>query len=200
MKIMKKLLSLALALMLACTTLPALAEGGLSNLFSGLTSNTTQEEAFPYTQADYKLYLDLLAYVMLEVSPTWSAEGNNHAAVVGDYGVVNVSTNADGYVTRISINVDVSATNMAAAENLGLLTALAALASKTTEDTSFLEQHAGAFSDELVNILYGLMGRIAEAMEGPVSSSGEIYGDTATFTMSLDLTTMVIHFQFVYEP
>lgn len=196
---MKKLVSLLLAVLLAVTTLPALAETSLSDLFSGLTSGQTQEEAFPYTVDEYKVYFDMLSGLLLNITPTWTAEGNVHTASLPGYCDVAVETNDAGNVIRLSTGMGFSASNVADAEKLGMIVALVSLSSKATEDVSFLENSTD-FSNALVQVLYDLLSRIGEAVNGPVTSTGEVYGDTASFTLALDIATMYISIGFVYEP
>lgn len=196
---MKKLISLMLALMLALTTLPALAETSLSDLFCSLTTGLPQEEAFPYTAEAYKTTFDLLSGMLLQLTPTWTTEGNVHTASLPGYADVIVETNDAGNVTKLSAGMGFSTSDTSGAEKLGMLIALISLSSKGTEDLAFLENSVD-FTNQLVQVLYELLGRIAEALDGPVTSTGEVYGDTVSFTMTLDVTNMYINLGFVYEP
>ena len=196
---MKKLISLLLAMMMAMTTLPALAETSLSDLFSGLGSALNQEEAFPYTAEEYKATFDMISGLLLSATPTWTAEGNVHTASIPGYADVIVETNAAGNVVKLNTAMGFSATDTSGAEKLGMLIALVAMSSKGTEDLTFLENSV-EFTNAITQVLYDLLGRIAEALNGPVTSTGEVYGDTVSFTMSLDMTTMTINLGFIYEP
>ena len=196
---MKKLISLLLAVMMALTTLPALAETSLSDLFSGFTTGATTEEAFPYTAEEYKATFDMISGLLLSVTPTWKTEGNVYTASIPGYADVVVETNAAGNVTKLSTGMGFSTSDTSGAEKLGMLIALVSLASKGTEDLAFLENSVD-FTNAIVQVLYELLSRIAEALNGPVTSTGEVYGDTVSFTMSLDMASMYINLSFAYEP
>ncbi|MBR3763660.1 MAG: hypothetical protein IKK57_03810 [Clostridia bacterium] len=200
---MKKLVSLLLAVMLAVTTLPALAETSLSDLFSGLTSGQTQQEPFPYTVGEYKATFDMLSINVISVTPTWATDGANATATMEGYGDVIVETNAEGYVTKLSTSMTVSANDASAANKLGMMIALVAMSSKTTEDISFLAANSEGYTTELVNGLYALLGDLVSAMNGPISNTTEVYGDTATYTLSIDMSDManvLMTLTFTYEP
>lgn len=198
---MKKLISLLLAALLCigCLT-PVLAEGSLSSLFSSMS---TTAEAFPYTLEDYQLYFNVLCTNGLGAAPVWTTDGTTATATVEGYGTAIVEMNAEGYVTKLSTSMTVSTNDASAANNLGMMIAMVALSSKAAEDITFLSSNTEAYTNELVSGLYALLGNLVEAMSGPVSSTVEVYGDTATFTMSLDIsdtTNITMTLGFTYEP
>lgn len=195
---MKKLVSLLLAAMLCvCALTPVMAESSLSALFNSL-NNTV--EAFPYTIADYQTYFNILSLNVIQVSPVWTTEGNTATAVLEGYGDVLVEANAEGYVTKLSTSMTVGMSDTASANKLGMLVALVAMTSKATEDISFFNENSDGFTQELLGVLYALMGDIVSAMEAPISSTGEVYGDTVTFTLSVNVTNMTMELGLIYEP
>lgn len=195
---MKKLLSLLLAAMLCvCALTPVLAEDSLSALLSSL--NTTVE-AFPYTVSDYQSYFNLLSANVIGVNPTWTNDGANAIATLEGYGDVLVEANAEGYVTKLSTSMTVGMSDSESANKLGMLVALVAMTSKATEDIAFFNENTDAYTNELLNVLYALMGDIASALSAPISSTGEVYGDTVTFTLSVNMTDMTMTLGLVYEP
>lgn len=198
---MKKLLSLVLAALLCigCLT-PVLAENSLSSLFSNLNATA---EAFPYTLEDYQSYFNLLCTNLFGATPVWTTDGSNAVATIEGFSDVIVEMNAEGYVTKLSTSMTVSASDASAANNLGMMIALVAMSSKAAEDVSFITSNTEAYTNELVSGLYSLLGNLAEAMSGPVSSTVEVYGDTATFTLALDISDAAninMTFGFIYEP
>lgn len=195
---MKKLLSLLLAALLCvCAMTPVMAEDSLSALFSAL--NTTVE-AFPYTISDYQTYFNILSLNVISVSPVWTTEGNTATAVLEGYGDVLVEANAEGYVTKLSTTMTVGTSDTESANKLGMLVALVAMTSKATEDISFFSENSDGFTNELLSVLFALMGDITSAMEAPISSTGEVYGDTVTFTLSVNVTDMTMELGLIYEP
>lgn len=195
---MKKLLSLLLAALLCvCALTPVMAESSLSELFNSL--NTTAE-AFPYTISDYQTYFNILSLNVIQVSPVWTTEGNTATAVLEGYGDVVVEANADGYVTKLSTGMTVGTSDTESANKLGMLVALVAMTSKATEDISFFSENSDGFTQELLSVLFALMSDITSAMEAPVSSTGEVYGDTVTFTLSVNVTDMTMELGLIYEP
>ena len=195
---MKKLLSLLLAALLCvCALTPVMAEDSLSALFNSL--NTTAE-AFPYTISDYQTYFNILSLNVIQVNPVWTTEGNTATAVLEGYGDVVVEANADGYVTKLTTGMTVGTSDTESANKLGMLVALVAMTSKATEDISFFSENSDGFTQELLSVLFALMGDITSAMEAPVSSTGEVYGDTVTFTLSVNATDMTMELGLIYEP
>lgn len=195
---MKKLLSLLLAALLCvCALTPVMAEDSLSALFNAL-NNTA--EAFPYTVSDYQTYFNILSLNVIQVSPVWTTEGNNAIAALEGYGDVLVEANAEGYVTKLSTSMTVGTSDTESANKLGMLVALVAMTSKATEDISFFNENSDGFTQELLSVLFALMGDITSAMEAPISSSGEVYGDTVTFTLSVNVTDMTMELGLIYEP
>ncbi len=196
---MKKLISLLLTLTLClCALTPVTAEG-LGSLFSNLQTSTAPE-AFTCTFDPYKLYFDLLASSMFSVDPVWSVEDGKDVATITGYGKVYVAKNAEGYITSLNTSATFSASDTSGANNFGMLVALIALTAKVAEDINFLNSDIDAYTNELLAVMYGLLSDSASALEGPISVSGYVGGDTATFTLGLTMETMQITFGFSYEP
>lgn len=198
---MKKLLSLVLALVLSVGCMaPVFAESG-DSLFSLFNSGSTTQEAFPYTLSEYQMYFNMLADAVLGVKPTWTTTATGATATMEGYGDVVVEVNAEGKVTRLSTKMTVSTSDQEAISKLGMLIALVAMTSKATEDISFVANNADDYTNQLLVPLYDLIGRITEAAGGKtISSSAEVYGDTATFNLSVDLVKMTMTLELVYEP
>ena len=197
---MKKLLSLLLAALLCvCSLTPVFAEAG-DSLFS-MFGTDRKEESFPYTLNDYKLYFDILADSVLGVTPVWTTTANGAEAALEGFGVVKVETNAEGKVTRLSTAMTVEPTDQEAISNLGMVMALMAMTSKASEDISFIAANADSYTEQLLAPLYELIGRIGDAVSGKtISATGDVYGDTATFSLSIDMTKMTMTLELVYEP
>lgn len=197
---MKKLLSLLLAALLCVGAMtPVLAEAGdsLSSLFS---NTNTATEAFTYTLAEYQVFFNTLSSSVLGADPTWETTAEGAVATIPGYGEVLVNTNADGYVTRLSTKMTVNLDDTEGASNLGMVVALVAMTSKATEDLEFLSANSDDYTTQLLNVLYSLMGNIADAMTAPITATDEVYGDTVTFILSISLTEMTMTLEFVYEP
>ena len=201
---MKKLLSLLLAALLCMGCIsPVLAETDLVSLFNNLNNTAATEEAFPYTVAEYQLYFDILCSSNLGVNPVWTNDGVNTVASIAGYGDAIIETNAEGYITKLSTTMTVSANDVTAANKLGMMIAIVALSSKATEDVTFITANSEAYTQELVNGLYALLGDLVAALSGPISSTAEVYGDTATFTLAIDMTdpaNLMMTLGFIYEP
>ena len=188
---MKKLVSMLLALVLClCALTPVMAE--------------TAVEAFPYTVEGYRTYFDVLAVSMFGVSPAWtlSADGRSYNVDVPGYGTVEVALNAQGQITSFKSTLVATEDNVTTTSNaFGQLVALIALSSKAAEDITFLtEENINQFTAELQGLLGEMLSRIAEAMEGPLVVSGEVVGNTCSFSMLLDLNNMTINFGFIFQP
>lgn len=198
---MKKLLSLVLALVLSVGCMaPVFAESG-NSLFSLFNSGSTTQEAFPYTLSEYQMYFNILGKEVLGVDPVWTETATGATASMEGFGDVVVEVNAEGNVTRLSTKMTVGLSDTDAIGNLGMLVALVAMTSKATEDISFVANNADDYTNQLLAVLYGLMDRIGEATTGDtISSTGEVYGDTATFNLTLDVTKMTMTLELVYEP
>lgn len=193
---MKKLVSMLLALMLClCGLTSAMAE----------TATETTVEVFPYTVEDYKTWFDTFSSSMFEVTPAWvtAEDGKSIAVTVAGYGDVKVELNDQGQITCFSSNLIATEDTVETTSNaFGQLVALIALSSKATEDLSFLlsEENLQQFEIDLMSLLYNMIGRITEALEGPLTVSGEVSGNLCTFSMLLDVNTMTINFGFMFQP
>lgn len=190
---MKKLISLMLALVLClCALTPVMAE----------EADAAPAEAFLYTQEEYRQLFDVLAANMLQIVPEWTVDGSMAMAALEGYGEVLVEMNDAGQVIRLSTNKVCALNDIQTSANaLGMLVALSALGSKATEDMTFMtEENINVYTQELMSLLYSLMDNLGEAMGSTVTVTGEVGGDTATFTMLIDVTTLSITFGFIYEP
>lgn len=198
---MKKIVSLLLAAMLCmCTMAPAMADG-LAGLLAQL-NNKQNAEAFNYTLAEYQEMFDMLAGATLQATPVWTNNGDTAVASIAGYGDVIVTLNAEGKVTKLNTEIACSLNNIETGANaFGMLVAVTAMSSKAIEDPNFTSgNNIDNYTNELLGVLYGLMGDIAKALEGPISSTGEVADDTVTFTLAMDMEAMAMVFGFVYEP
>lgn len=200
---MKKIISLLLAAMLClCALTPVLAESLGDSLAAQF--GTAASEPFPYTLDSFKMYFDLLSDAVLGVKPVWSATGegeNQNIALEGFGNVIVVIEN--GSIIRYEMAVTVTVDNAnELGYGLGSLLGLVFMSSKAAEDVSYLSDSAAtdAFSTQLNNLLQELLGKINEAIAAPVSVTGEVMEDTATFTLSVDLTNMTLTLDVKYEP
>lgn len=194
---MKKLLSLVLAAMLClCALTPAMAE------------TTAAVETFPYTLSDYKAYFDLLATNLFGVAPQWAADAELLLAVATIPGVGDVifSVDENEYMLEIMTVVEMDVNNaeelQTKAAYFGNVVALAALSSKAAEDVnSFTDEKINAITNQLVTMIKGLMGKLAEALTGElVTIQEEVDGNLCTFFMQVDMTTMTLSFGFQMLP
>lgn len=198
---MKKIVSLLLAAMLCmCTMAPAMADG-LAGLLAQLNNNQNAE-AFNYTLAEYQEMFDMLAGATLQATPVWTNNGDTAVASIEGYGDVIVTLNAEGKVTKLNTEIACSLDNIETGANaFGMLVAVTALSSKVVEDPNFTSgDNIDNYTNELLGVMYGLMGDIAKALEAPISSTGEVADDTVTFTLAVDMEAMALVFGFVYEP
>ena len=198
---MKKIVSLLLAAMLCmCTMAPAMADG-LAGLLAQL-NNIQNAEAFNYTLAEYQEMFDMLAGATLQATPVWTNNGDTAVASIAGYGDVIVTLNAEGKVTKLNTEIACSLNNIETGANaFGMLVAVTAMSSKVIEDPNFTSgDNIDNYTNELLGVMYGLMGDIAKALEGPISSTGEVADDTVTFTLAVDMEAMALVFGFVYEP
>ena len=194
---MKKLLSLVLAAMLClCALTPAMAE------------TTAAVETFPYTLGVYKAYFDALATNFFGVAPQWATDAESGIAVarVPGYGDVKFGMDANQNVTEILTVVEMNMNDEAAVNTksnaFGQIVALAALSSKAAEDfNGFTDEKIDAITNQLIAMIQGMVGKIAEAMTGEsVVVQEEVDGNLCTFIMQIDMTTMTMSFGFQMKP
>lgn len=200
---MKKLLSLVLAAMLClCALTPAMAENDLG------AADATAVETFPYVLGDYKLYFDFLASNFFGTEPQWDADAELLLAVATIPGVGDVifSVDENEYMLEIMTVVEMDVNNAEERETkaayFGNMVALAALSSKAAEDVnSFTDEKINAITNQLVTMIKGLMGKLAEALTGElVTIQEEVDGNLCTFFMQVDMTTMTLSFGFQMLP
>lgn len=194
---MKKLLSLVLAAMLClCALTPAMAE------------TTAAVETFPYTLSDYKAYFDLLATNLFGVAPQWAADAEEKIAVASIPGIGEVmfSVDENEYMLEILTMVEMDINDDEAVQTksayFGNVVALAALSSKAAEDLNgFTDEKIDAITNQLIAMIQGMVGKIAEAMTGEsVVVQEEVDGNLCTFIMQIDMTTMTMSFGFQMLP
>jgi len=194
---MKKLLSLVLAAMLClCALTPAMAE------------TTAAVETFPYTLSDYKVYFDLLATNLFGVAPQWADDAEEKIAVatIPGIGEVKFSVDENEYMLEILTKVEMDINDDEAVQTksvyFGNVVALAALSSKAAEDLNgFTDEKIDAITNQLIAMIQGLMGKLAEALTGEfVTIQEEVDGNLCTFFMQVDMTTMTLSFGFQMKP
>lgn len=194
---MKKLLSLVLAAMLClCALTPAMAE------------TTAAVETFPYTLSDYKVYFDQLATNLFGVAPQWADDAEEKIAVatIPGIGEVKFSVDENEYMLEILTKVEMDINDDEAVQTksvyFGNVVALAALSSKAAEDLNgFTDEKIDAITNQLIAMIQGLMGKLAEALTGEfVTIQEEVDGNLCTFFMQVDMTTMTLSFGFQMKP
>ncbi len=194
---MKKLLSLVLAAMLClCALTPAMAE------------TTAAVETFPYTLSDYKAYFDPLATNLFGVAPQWADDAEEKIAVatIPGIGEVKFSVDENEYMLEILTKVEMDINDDEAVQTksvyFGNVVALAALSSKAAEDVnSFTDEKINAITNQLVTMIKGMVGKLAEALTGEfVTIQEEVDGNLCTFFMQVDMTTMTLSFGFQMKP
>lgn len=202
---MKKSAALLLALALCLTALlPASAEG-IGSIFDTfpLTAPPEVVEAFPFTATVFRSYFDRVVRVYTGQVTVWEVVDGQHVVTVPGYGDVYIATNAEGCVTSLSASLELSASSDydAAVDSFSTLVGLIAMGTRSVGNLRFLQTvDAAAYAQEVNAILEQLTPRVLAAMYGPVSASGEVAGDTVTFTLALDIARQNVIFTFIYEP
>ena len=198
---MKKLLSLLLAalLCLGCM-IPAMAEAPVTE-----AETPAAVETFPYTLDNYKMYFDKLVAGALGATPVWTAaeDGLSYTVDVAGFGSVLISLDAEGNILSYATEMTASAANSEAlGEAFGQLIVMIGMTSRICEDITFLmdSEAQNEYSIALVVPLMKLSSRINDAMEAPVAETAEVFDDTVTFTLAVNLETVKVTFGFIYEP
>lgn len=198
---MKKLLSLLLAalLCLGCM-IPAMAEAPVTE-----AETPAAVETFPYALDNYKMYFDMLVAGGLGATPVWTAaeDGLSYTVDVAGFGSVLISLDAEGNILSYATEMTASAANSEAlGEAFGQLIVMIGMTSRICEDITFLmdSEAQNEYSIALVVPLMKLSSRINDAMEAPVAETAEVFDDTVTFTLAVNLETVKVTFGFIYEP
>lgn len=198
---MKKLLSLLLAalLCLGCM-IPAMAEAPVTE-----AETPAAVETFPYALDNYKMYFDMLVAGGLGATPVWTAaeDGLSYTVDVAGFGSVLISLDAEGNILSYATEMTASAANSEALGNaFGQLVAMIGMTSRICEDITFLmdSEAQNEYATALVMPLMKLISRINDAMAAPVAETAEVFDDTATFTLAVNLETVEVTFGFIYEP
>ena len=193
---MKKLLSLALAMLLALgCMIPAMAETPAAE---------AEATAFSFTLDEYKSALDaLILSSQLDVNTAWTqAEDGSTVCAIEGYPDLVVTVDADGFVNGLYIDTAITIAEQEKAVYFGQLISLSSMAALITEDFTFMLTGAQDFAPALQLLISTVTARAEMATPGESAVETKVlFGSTFTVSMGYtDATQLAMALTFSMIP